>query len=81
MNFKELVNEVSLDTSVVASDVRKVVKSTLSKLSELIEREDRFISSDLVMSVQVLPEITGVDGKPDRPATKVGRLKKRKQNV
>ena len=81
MNFKELVNEVSVDTSVVASDVRKVVKSTLSKLSELIDQEEKFISSDLVMSVQVWPEISGVDGKQDRPVTKIGRLKKRKANV
>lgn len=77
MNFKELVNEVSTETSSSASDVRKIVKSTLSKLSDLIDRDEKFISSDLTMSVKFFPEISGVDGKKDRPATKVGRLKKR----
>ena len=81
MNFKELVNEVSLETSVSASDVRKVVKSTLSKFSELIDRDEKFVSSDLVMSIQTLPEISGIDGKKDRSATKIGRLKKRAPKI
>ena len=81
MNFKELVNEVSTETSLSASDVRKIVKSTLTKLSDLIDRDEKFISTDLTMSVQFLPEISGVDGKKDRPAAKIGRLKKRASKI
>lgn len=80
MNLKDLVNEISIKTSLPASDVKKVVSQTFQTLSDLIDRDEKFLSSILTMSVQNLPEISGREGKPDRPAIKVGRLRKRLQD-
>jgi hypothetical protein len=74
MNFKELVEVVSAETSLPAPQVRKVGLAMLDKLSGLIESQTNFTSPQINLTAVTIPAKPAAEGKPAQPERKFGRL-------
>lgn len=74
MNFKELVDTVSAETDIPASQVRKVGTSILAKFAELINSQGQFASSQIIVRGIVLPAKDASEGKPARSERKAARM-------
>ena len=74
MNFKELVDAVSAETSLPAAEVRKVSTALLSKFAGLIESQTNFTSPQLALTAVTIPARPAAEGKPARAERKIGRL-------
>jgi hypothetical protein len=74
MNFKELVDAVSQETSIPAGQVKKVTTAVLEKFGELIESKEGFRSPIVRFSTATIEAREAADGKPARPQRTVARL-------
>jgi hypothetical protein len=81
MNFKELVDTVSAETEIPASQVRKVGTAILAKFTELINSQGEFYSPEIVVRGVVLPAMKASEGKPARPERKAARMTLRTKKV
>ena len=78
MNLKELVSAVSSETSMSASDVNIITSSILEKLADLIDAQDKFVSSIVTIQSTIVPAKPAEGDKPARGERKVGRIQRRK---
>lgn len=78
MNLKELVSAVSSETSMSASDVKIITSSVLEKLADLIDAQDKFVSSIVTIQSTTVRAKPAEGGKPAREERKVGRIQRRK---
>jgi hypothetical protein len=78
MNLKELVSAVSSETSMSASSVKIITSSVLEKLANLIDAQDKFVSSIVTIQSITVPARPAEGDKPAREERKVGRIQRRK---
>lgn len=74
MNFKELVDTVAAETSLPASEVKKVSTAVLQKFVHLIETQGKFSSPTITITGVTTPAKPGAEGKPGRPERKIARM-------
>ena len=77
MNLKDLVLKVSAETSLPASEVRKVTNSVLETLRANVEAGENFTSPRLNVRAMTTKSTEKVDEKGKKiiiPAVKIGRM-------
>jgi hypothetical protein len=74
MYFKQLIDEVSQDTKIPASDVRKVGVAMLQRFSRLIEEQQNFASPLITLTAVTTPAKPATGDKPAVPARKFARM-------
>lgn len=74
MNLNELVSAISSETSIPASDVRAITSSVLEKLADLIDAQDKFVSSIVIIQSITVPAKPAEGDKPAREERRVGRI-------
>ena len=77
MNFDELISAVSAETNVPPEDVNVVASAVLEKLAQLIDAQDKFVSSVVTMQSTTASARAADGDKPARPERKIGRIKRR----
>jgi hypothetical protein len=77
MNFDELVSAVSAETNVPSEDVSVVTSAVLEKLAQLIDAQDKFVSSVVTMQSTTASARAADGDKPARPERKIGRIQRR----
>jgi hypothetical protein len=77
LNSKDLVSAVSNETKVPAAKVRRVVNAVLTQFAELIDNQDKFVSSIITLQGVTLPAKEASGDKPARPERKIARMKRR----
>lgn len=78
MNLKELVSVVSSETAMPASDVKVITSSVLEKLADLVDSQDKFVSSIVTIQSTTVRAKPAEGDKPAREERKVGRIQRRK---
>lgn len=81
MNLRELVSAVSAETNIPAKDVSAVTSAVLEKLAQLIDRQEKFVSSVVTMQSTTASARPAEDNKPARPERKIGRLQRRQSKT
>lgn len=74
MKLKDLIGDLSQETGVPASQVRKLTKALASKLQTLIEQQDSLRVGDLVFKAVTVPAKPASEGKEPMPQRKIARL-------
>ncbi len=74
MNLKELVEVVSAETKLPASQVRKVSLALLEKFAGLIDSQVDFVSPVITLTAVTAPAKPATEGKPAVPERKFARM-------
>lgn len=74
MNFKELVDTISQETSIPAGQVKKVATAVLEKFSDLIEKQESFRSPVVNFNTKIRPAQPAEGGKPARSEKKIATM-------
>lgn len=56
MKLQEMINEVATETGLPKEEVRKIIKSQLSLMAQLIRRQEDFSSSFIGIKARLNPE-------------------------
>lgn len=77
MNLKDLISKVAIETSVPASDVRKITNAVLDTIIANIQAGEDFVSPKMKLrsvTIDSSEKDDGEGGKKIIPATKIGRI-------